>query len=168
MFGPPRDSFASRISGTVFIIACCLVLLTAAAQNLHSEPAVGTDAQSCAALAELNLENAPGGPALVTSARLIDVPATGLERWLLAPSGYGRGATGSAPHIHQYCDQYCDVTGYIAKNKFELKLPVPSDWNQKFFFYVCGAFCGSVFGDACNLGLERGYASVTGNGGHDS
>jgi feruloyl esterase len=61
------------------------------------------------------------------------------------------------------------VTGYVApQNKFELKLPLPSDWNQKFFFYACGAFCGSVFGDSCNLGLARGYASATGNGGHDS
>jgi hypothetical protein len=34
MFGPPRESFASRISRTVFIIACCLVLPTSvAAQN---------------------------------------------------------------------------------------------------------------------------------------
>lgn len=150
----------------MLIIACWLVFPTlAAVQNLQGEPAEGTDAQSCAALAELNLENAPGGPALVTSARLIDVPSTGLERWLLAPGGYGSGGAGSALHIHQYCD----VTGYIApQNKFELKLPVPSEWNQKFFFYACGAFCGSVFGDACNLGLERGYASVTGNGGHDS
>jgi hypothetical protein len=83
MFGPPRYSFAFRISCTVFMIACWMVLATlAAAQNLHGEPTVGTDAQSCAALAELNLENAAGGPALVTSARLIDVPATGLERWL--------------------------------------------------------------------------------------
>jgi hypothetical protein len=166
MFGPPRYSFAFRISCTVFIFACWSVLATlATAQDLHGEPTVGTDAQSCAALAELNLENAAGGPALITSASLIDVPATGLERWLLAPSGYGSGGAGSVLHIHQYCD----VTGYIApQNKFELKLPVPSDWNQKFFFYACGAFCGSVFGDACNLGLERGYASVTGNGGHDS
>lgn len=166
MFGPPLESFASRISQTVFIIACCLVLPTSvAAQNAQSEPALGTEAQSCAALAELNLENTPGGPALVTSARLIEVPATGLERWLLAPSGYRSRAASSTVHIHQYCD----VTGYVApQNKFELKLPLPRDWNQKFFFYACGAFCGSVFGDACNLGLERGYASVTGNGGHDS
>jgi feruloyl esterase len=61
------------------------------------------------------------------------------------------------------------VTGYVApQNKFELKLPPPKDWNQNFFFYACGAFCGTVFGDAPNLGLARGYASVTGNGGHDS
>lgn len=166
MFGPPRDSFTFRISRAVFIIACWLVLpALTAGQNPPVEPTVGTEAQSCAALAELNLENVPGGPAIVTSARLVDVPATGLERWLQAPSGYGSGGAGSALHIHQYCD----VTGYIApQNKFELKLPLPGDWNQKFFYYACGAFCGSVFGDACNLGLERGYASATGNGGHDS
>src|SRR5260370_18561501 len=49
-----------------------------------------------------------------------------------------------------------------------MNLPLTEDWNQKFFFYACGGFCGSVFRDACNLGLARGYASVTGNGGHDS
>jgi hypothetical protein len=58
--------------------------------------------------------------------------------------------------------EYCDVSGYVApQNKFELKLPLPRDWNQKFFFYACGAFCGSVFGDSCNLGLARGYANGT-------
>ncbi|HUD63776.1 MAG TPA: tannase/feruloyl esterase family alpha/beta hydrolase [Candidatus Sulfotelmatobacter sp.] len=114
---------------------------------------------------EFNLEIAPGGPAVVTSARLIEAAANGLERWLLVPSGYGSSAVNSDVHIHEYCD----VTGYVApQNKFELKLPLPRDWNQKFFFYTCGAFCGTVFGDACNLGLVRGYASVTGNGGHDS
>lgn len=61
------------------------------------------------------------------------------------------------------------MTGYVAsQNKFELKLPLLDDWNQKFFFYACGGFCGTVLADACNLGLSRGYASVTGNGGHDS
>ena len=166
MSRPPRDTFASRISRIAFIMAYCLVLPTlVAAQKAPGEPLVGTEAQRCAALAKLNLEDAPGGPALVTSARLVDVPATGLERWILTPSGYGSSAANSALRIHEYCD----VSGYVApQNKFELKLPLPSDWNQKFFFYACGAFCGSVFGDSCNLGLARGYASATANGGHDS
>jgi feruloyl esterase len=65
--------------------------------------------------------------------------------------------------------QYCDVAGYVApQNKFELKLPLPGDWNQKFFFTACGGFCGSVDGRRCNLTLARGYASATANGGHDS
>ena len=147
-------------------MALCLIVPTVvAAEKAPGEPPVGTEAQRCAALADLNLEDAPGGPALVTSASIVEVPATGLERWILTPSGYCSGVANGVPQIHEYCD----VTGYVApQNKFELKLPLPSDWNQKFFFYACGAFCGSVFGDSCNLGLARGYASATGNGGHDS
>ena len=60
------------------------------------------------------------------------------------------------------------MTAYVAaQNKFEIRLPLPSDWNHKFFFAACGGFCGSVNGSLCNPSLARGYASVTGNGGHD-
>ena len=166
MFCPSRHTLASRISRIVLVIACYLVLpILVAAQSTHDGPPIGTEAQSCEALADFNLETAPGGPAVITSSRLVEVPADGLERWLLAPSGYGSDAANSGAQIHQYCD----VTGYVApQSKFELKLPLSKDWNQKFFFYACGAFCGTVFGDACNLGLARGYASATGDGGHDS
>jgi Tannase and feruloyl esterase len=120
--------------------------------------------QSCTALAHLNLEAVPGGPAVITSARIIDVPSAGLERFIYAQSGYA-GAARFGGRIHRYCD----ITGYVApQNKFELKLPILADWNGKFFFYACGGFCGTLFRDACNLGLERGYAAATGNGGHDS
>jgi feruloyl esterase len=61
------------------------------------------------------------------------------------------------------------VTGYVApQNKFLLKLPLPGDWNQKFFFRACGGFCGYLESRLCNAALARGYASVTGNGGHES
>jgi len=61
------------------------------------------------------------------------------------------------------------VTGYAApQNKFELKLPDPRDWNGNFFFYACGGFCGEVLPEYLDLGLMRGYASVTGDGGHES
>jgi hypothetical protein len=135
------------------------------AQNAPGAP-LSPDAQKCAALAELNLENVPGGPAFITSARLVEVPASGLEAPFFHPSGY---ASGAAAQVASKIKRYCEVTGYVApQNKFELKLPSPDDWNQKFFFYACGGFCGSVIRDACNLGLARGYASATGNGGHDS
>jgi tannase/feruloyl esterase len=160
-----QNKFARRISRIGFVITLCLTeSALAAAQNPPGAPP-SPDAQKCAALAELNLEVAPGGPAVITSAHLVEVPASGLARWTLTPSGYASSALNSPSPIHQYCD----VTGYVApQNKFELKLPLSGNWNQKFFFYACGAFCGTVFGDACNLGLSRGYASVTGNGGHDS
>ena len=147
------------------VLALYLASTSAAAQGDPRTPQVEMEVQKCAALSTLNLEDARGGPAVVTSAQLVDVPATGLEQWTLAPSGFASGPEGRPKQIRRYCD----VTGYVApQNKFELKLPLPDDWNQKFFFYACGAFCGTVFRDACNLGLARGYASVTGNGGHDS
>jgi hypothetical protein len=136
-----------------------------AAQNAPGAPP-SPDAQKCAALAALNLEAAPGGPAIITSAHLVEVPASGLQPPFFHPSGYGNDP---AAQLVSQIKQYCDVTGYVApQNKFELKLPLAPDWNQKFYFYACGGFCGIVFTDACNLGLVRGYASATGNGGHDS
>ena len=150
----------------IFLTLLCLTVPgLAEAQNAASAQPMEPEAQKCAALVRLNLEDVGGGPALITSAHLVEVAPSGLERWILAPSGFASRAAQGSLQIHQYCD----VTGYVApQNKFELKLPLPRDWNQKFFFYACGAFCGTVFGDACNLGLARGYASVTGNGGHDS
>ena len=64
--------------------------------------------------------------------------------------------------------QYCQVMGYVApQNKFELRLPLPAQWNQRFHLTPCAGFCGGVNGNACNHTLARGYASITGNGGHD-
>jgi mannose-6-phosphate isomerase-like protein (cupin superfamily) len=135
-----------------------------AAQNAPSAPP-GPDTQKCSALAALNLEAAPGGPAAITSARVVDVPASGLEVYRGGGlSGFGSIAISHTSRIRHYCD----ITGYVApQNKFELKLPLPDDWNQKFLFAACGGFCGSVDGTRGNLALARGYASVTGNGGHD-
>ena len=120
-------------------------------------------AERCAALTVLSLQGAAGGPAIVLSAELVEVPASGLEHFV--QSGYaGPGATRSLAIRH-----YCDVRGYVApQNKFELKLPLAADWNHNFYFYACGGFCGEIIRDALNFGLKRGYASATGNGGHDS
>ena len=129
-----------------------------AAQDARVEPQI-QDTQKCDAPAKLNLEAIPGGPAVITSAHIIEVPATGLEHFIFTQSGYGSLTPERASRIHQYCN----VTGYVApQNKFVLKLPLPGDWNQKFFFYACGGFCGTLLADAPNPGLSRGYASATG------
>jgi hypothetical protein len=92
-----------------------------AAQNAPGAPPA-PDAQNCAALTALNLEAARGGPAIITSARLVEVPVGGLQPPFFHPSGYASGAAQVASKIKQYCD----VTGYVApQNKFELKLPLP-------------------------------------------
>ena len=163
---PEQNKFTSPMRRIGFVIALCLTeSALAAAQNPPGVPP-RPDAQKCAALTELNLEAAPGGPAVITSAHLVEVSAGGLEPPFFHPSGY---ASSAAAKVASEIQRYCDVTGYVApQNKFELKLPLLDGWNQKFFFYACGGFCGRVVGDACNLGLARGYASVTGNGGHES
>jgi len=128
--------------------------------------ASAAEAQQCAALSARNFEQVDGGPAVVTSARVIDVPTSGLETPTY-PTLSGFASPVSRPF--RAIRRYCDVIGYVApQNKFELKLPLPADWNQKLFFEACGGFCGTLDGRLCNFGLARGYASVTSNGGHDS
>jgi feruloyl esterase len=144
----------------------CILLLTAsvglviagralAAVNPASS-AAADDAKRCGDLVGAVFDSAEA-PTRIISASLMDVPAAGL------PAGGGAGRA-----IATGLKQYCQVTGYVApQNKFELKLPLPNDWNQKFFFSTCAGFCGSVNSTACNPTLARGYASVTTNGGHE-
>lgn len=121
-------------------------------------PPISADAQQCAALAGLDFETVPDAPTRITSARLMDVP----------PAGADGGRGGPAVLTASPIKQYCQVLGYVApQNKFELRLPLPAQWNQKFFLTPCAGFCGSLNGNACNPALARGYASMTGNGGHD-
>ena len=123
--------------------------------NTPSQSA-GTDAQRCAALTSADFEGLADAPTRITGARLVDVPAADPQ----SPA-----AILSASPIKQYCQ----VLGYVApQNKFELRLPLPAQWNQRFHLTPCAGFCGAVNGAFCNESLARGYASVTGNGGHDS
>jgi hypothetical protein len=75
-----QDS-ASRVGriGLIIMAVFLIVPPLAGAQSASSASPVGEEAQSCGALMELNLENAPGGPAFVTSAQLMDVPTIGLN-----------------------------------------------------------------------------------------
>src|SRR5689334_9145086 len=105
---------------------------TAAAQQASGTQTSSADAQACSALVGFDLQSAPGGPAVITAAHLVSVPASGLEHFIFAPSGFASAGEQPSSRIHQYCE----VTGYVApQNKFDLKLPLPADWNQKFFFF---------------------------------
>lgn len=145
----------------VLMIALAASGSTLAAQRPGAARGTGPDARRCAALENLALLDLPDAPTRILNARIVAVPAKGLA---------GLGSPGEVvPPIPTRLKQYCQVTGYVApQNKFELRLPLRSDWNQKFFFATCAGFCGSVDGASCNPSLARGYASVTTNGGHDS
>jgi feruloyl esterase len=134
--------------------------------NLASQPAnqpPELDEQRCLGLAQLDVESRRADPTRITSARLVEVPSTGLVDRLNRVSGFGRRDSGAGR-----LKRYCSVTGFVApQNKFELRLPLRADWNRKFFFVACGGFCGAVNGELCTPALERGYATVTTNGGHE-
>ena len=158
----------SALRGFRLVVAAVMFWLTPRTLAIGA-PQAGdrptADVESCAALAKLDLSTVDGGPAVVKTAQLVDVPTDRLP-WPTYPtlSGFADPTTAFRP-IHRYCD----VLGYVApQNKFEVKLPLPPDWNHKLFFEACGGFCGTLDGLLCNLGLARGYASVTSNGGHDS
>jgi feruloyl esterase len=120
----------------------------------------GPDAARCESLAAADFGELAGAPARVTSARLVDVPAADPKLPPTAPAAL----LAASP-----VKQYCQVQGYVApQNKFELRLPLPAQWNGRFHLTPCAGFCGALNGNACNFTLARGYASITGNGGHDS
>lgn len=115
------NRLACRILRNAFLLGLCVGLPSSrAADSPPGTTPPGAEAQTCAAVANFNLEEAPGGPARITSARLVTVPPKGLERGILTPSGFGSDADKAVGRIRAYCD----VTGYVApQNKFELKLP---------------------------------------------
>jgi feruloyl esterase len=114
--------------------------------------APGSDAARCAALVATDFGRLAEAPTRVTAARIVDVPSN------IA------GPLASSP-----IRQYCQVLGYVApQNKFELRLPLAAQWNERFHLTACGGFCGALNGEVCNPTLARGYASITTNGGHES
>lgn len=122
-----------------FLLFLCFSGSTQASAQTSS----AATADPCAALRQTNFEDVPEAPAKITSAGLMDVTKEEFEgpRFHL-PTGSSR------------VKQYCRVTGYVApQNKFELRLPLPSDWNQNFFLSACAGFCGATNGTACNAGL---------------
>ena len=98
---------------TAIVSGCALLAVSnfspsALAAPETAQTSTSEDERTCEALTGLNLQAVPGGPAIITSARIVDVPASGLDHG--GQSGY-RGITGRDPSsVHRYCG----VTGYVA------------------------------------------------------
>ena len=122
-------------------------------------PPQSRDAQRCAALVSPEFEAIPEAPTRIVSARVVDVPPAPPQ----APPNSPVAVLAASP-----IKQFCQVQGYVApQNKFELRLPLPSQWNGKFHLTPCAGYCGVLSPNLCNPSLARGYAAITGNGGHD-
>jgi hypothetical protein len=152
-----------RLLGGGVLIALVAAIGATGSTTLRDQAAASqqssSDAERCAALAAADFEGLPGAPTRISSARLADVPPADPK----APPTSAAALLASSP-----IEQYCQVLGYVApQNKFELRLPLPAQWNRRFHLTPCAGFCGVLNGNACNVTLARGYASITGNGGHD-
>jgi len=61
---------------------------------------------------------------------------------------------------------HCRVQGYVAPQvQFELRLPALT-WNGKLLVQGCGGLCGGISNAACDDALDRGYAVVATDMGH--
>src|SRR5262245_59021932 len=151
---------ASSVCAGCLLLVPAVALLSGQSQPAQtSARAASADAQRCSDLVRADFEAIPDAPTRVTSARLMDVsPGTAQD-----PPGSPLAQLAASP-----IKQFCQVLGYVApQNKFELRLPIAAQWNGKFHLTACAGLCGSVNGLGCIPALVRGYASVTGNGGHD-
>jgi hypothetical protein len=156
-----------QLSISVHRVSCggaILVLLLSSGATGRSADSAGQgapatqtspDAQRCGALLVSEFEGLPDAPTRITGARLVEVPP--------GDPGTPAGILAASP-----IKQYCQVLGYVApQNKFELRLPLPAQWNQKLHLTPCAGFCGLIGSNSLNPALAKGYASFTGNGGHD-
>lgn len=91
-----------RVSQAVRLNWAPLLLLLPVIAGAQSSSA-GRTSDSCAALMHLNLTDAQGGPALISSARAVDVPGR-VRRTDLYPSGYSDGTSHRSSNIRRYCD----------------------------------------------------------------
>ncbi|AXQ29393.1 tannase/feruloyl esterase family alpha/beta hydrolase [Solimonas sp. K1W22B-7] len=75
----------------------------------------------------------------------------------------------SIPKPEKGQPEYCRVKGVVDRARFELRLPTER-WNGKYYMAGCGTFCGVVgTGDPqYKLGIERGYATIISDAGHQS
>jgi feruloyl esterase len=69
-------------------------------------------------------------------------------------------------HVTKLPD-HCNVEGYISPTiRFQIRLPIANEWNERFLLSACDGFCGSVQTHRTMAGLVRQYATLTHDGGH--
>ena len=63
---------------------------------------------------------------------------------------------------------YCRVTGYVMPEiTFELRLPI-ANWNHKFILFGSGGWASNKVTARCRAPVERGYACIVGDAGHQT
>ena len=95
-----------------------------------------------------------GPPPTCTDLTLLELPDVTIDSAKEEVDAYGNG--------------YCEVCGVIETEiGFEVKLPVPGDWNGKFYMGGGGGFVGSIECQGGEDALSRGYATAGTDTGHE-
>lgn len=120
-----------------------LAFILAVALTTTAATTASAEPMSCDQLAGFALSNLPDAPVTIASATSVAADA-GLPA-------------------------YCNVAGVIGPGAigFEVRLPA-QNWNGKFWYEGCGAFCGAIFIGSANDALAKGYAVTANDMGHAS
>lgn len=143
-------------AGRAACYAILLALFTSACTADHSTPA--DDVAACLALESFE-------PAIRTQVRAAEwVVASPADPWQ-SPEGFRDRAVVKVP--------FCRLSATLepvdgSSIGLELWLPAQADWNGRFFGTASGGSLGAVQYSALTMPLERGYAAMGHDNGHDS
>jgi feruloyl esterase len=141
----------------IALLACAMLVPTSMAHPVASQVAAPPRAPiACESIASV------AGP---------DTRITGVER--IAPGAFKMTAPPAVPVPHDFSKMpaFCRVTATVspvAESEIKMELWMPlTGWNGKFVGVGNGGFSGAIWYFQMIEPLERGYAVVATNGGHD-
>jgi hypothetical protein len=144
-----------------------LISVVVAIAALQTTASAADLAERCEALNLLNLEQVGDAPGrIVTTSLVIGKKATEREQLYFKKRGHSQGMP--TPMSETFPD-HCLVEGYVTPHvRFNMVLPPPEKWNYRFMLAACDAWCGKLHPEIVVPGLNRGYATLTNDGGHYS
>ncbi|MBL4639253.1 MAG: tannase/feruloyl esterase family alpha/beta hydrolase [Kordiimonadaceae bacterium] len=111
------------------------------------------------------ISNGDAATKVMSGTLIKGVELTPAEARQISRRGMVMGAPFSA--TSKRLPDHCLVMGYVSPHiKFELRLPTPENWNNKFLLTACDGFCGKAPSDAPMAGVARNYAAMSTDGGH--
>lgn len=142
-------------------------LQTPAAAQSAPAAAASDLAARCEALNLIDLEQVGDAPArIVQTSLVIGKKANPREQLFFKKRGHSQGMP--TPMYETFPD-HCLVEGYVTPHvRFNMVLPPPPKWNNRFMLAACDAWCGKLHPEIVVPGLNRGYATLTNDGGHYS
>lgn len=133
-----------------------------------SEPALAADAAACKQIQRTDFSTLDDGNAATSITRTSFENGTTISDRESSRAYLFAGLMG-APIEEGLSElpDHCLVEGYVTPTiRFEMRLPVPTDWNGNYLMSACDGFCGAIQSERSMAGVTRRYATMTHDGGH--